>query len=109
MAACNVQLMTIQNKHFTHKPADSALADSQFAFADDRSKQQKKEDAKKLAVHRKEDERLKAKERKWREEQRRLAQKRAEEEAEEVRMKLLKAQLGPTPTTAGNTCLPLLT
>lgn len=69
--------------------------------ADKRSKEQKKADAKKLAVQRKEDERLKEKERKWQEEQRRLKVLKAEEESEEVRQKLLRAQLGPTPTTAG--------
>ncbi len=69
--------------------------------ADKRSKEQKKADAKKLAVQRKEDERLKEKERKWQEEHRRLKLLKAEEEAEEVRQKLLRAQLGPTPTTAG--------
>lgn len=70
-------------------------------IADNRSKEQKKQDAKKLAVQRKEDERLKEKEKKWKAEQRRLAGIKAEEEAQEVRQKLLRAQLGPTPTTAG--------
>ena len=69
--------------------------------ADKRSKEQKKADAKNLAAQRKEDERLKEKERKWQQEQRRLKVLKAEEEAEEVRQKLLRAQLGPTPTTAG--------
>lgn len=72
--------------------------------ADKRSKQQRKDDAKKLAAQRKEDERLKAKERKWREEQRRQALQKADADAEEVRLKLFSAQLGPTPSTAGTHC-----
>ncbi|KAL0047228.1 hypothetical protein WJX82_010183 [Trebouxia sp. C0006] len=85
----------------------AAFESSQYTFGyvpsqpDKRSKEQKKADAKKLAVQRKEDERLKEKERKWQVEQRRLKVLKAEEEAEEVRQKLLRAQLGPTPTTAG--------
>ncbi|KAL0033536.1 hypothetical protein WJX79_002484 [Trebouxia sp. C0005] len=85
----------------------AAFTPSQYTFGhvpsepDKRSKEQRKADAKKLAVQRKEDEKLKEKERKWQEEQRRLKVLKAEEEAEEVRQKLLRAQLGPTPTTAG--------
>ncbi|KAA6417542.1 MAG: hypothetical protein FRX49_12475 [Trebouxia sp. A1-2] len=84
----------------------AAFTPSQYTFGhvpsepDKRSKEQRKADAKKLAVQRKEDEKLKEKERKWQEEQRRLKVLKAEEEAEEVRQKLLRAQLGPTPTTA---------
>lgn len=79
----------------------SSMQFQMLCGADKRSKEQKKADAKKLAVQRKEDERLKEKERKWQVEQRRLKVLKAEEEAEEVRQKLLRAQLGPTPTTAG--------
>ncbi len=86
---------------FQASPVYASLQFQRVCGADKRSKEQKKADAKKLAAQRKEDERLKEKERKWQEEQRRLKVLKADEEAEEVRQKLLRAQLGPTPTTAG--------
>ena len=71
------------------------------ACADNRSMEQRRHDHDKLAVQRKEAERLKKKEKQWKEEQKRLAEKQAEEEAGAVRSQLMQANLGPTPSRPG--------
>ena len=69
--------------------------------ADNRSMLQRRHEHDNQDAQRKEDQRLKKKEKQWKEEQRRLAEKQAEVEAGAVRQQLLQANLGPTPSRPG--------
>ena len=79
-----------------------------YLSADKRSKEQKKEATRDLAQQRKEEKRLKEKQRAWKKQQLQEKEHKADEEAAEVRNKLLAANLGPTPSTAGQAARALL-
>lgn len=62
---------------------------------------QRRHDHDNLAVKRREDERMKKKEKQWKEDQKHLAEQQAAEEASAVNHQLLQAHLGPTPSRPG--------
>lgn len=70
---------------------------------------QRRHDHDNLEVQRRENERLKKREKQWKEDQKHLAQQQAEVEASAANNQLLQAHLGPTPSRPGTdltrTCL----
>ena len=72
-----------------------------LSVTDKRSMDQRRRDHDKLGAQRREEERLLRKEKDRKHEQKRLAEEKAEEEAEVVKNQLLQAVLGPTPSRPG--------
>lgn len=62
---------------------------------------QRRHDHDNLEVQRRENERLKKREKKWKEDQKHLAEQQAEVEASAANNQLLQAHLGPTPSRPG--------
>ncbi|KAL3147601.1 hypothetical protein ABBQ38_014653 [Trebouxia sp. C0009 RCD-2024] len=93
----------------------AAFDPSQYIFdkvpsrGDNRSMLQRRHDHDNLEVQRRENERLKKREKQWKEDQKHLAQQQAEVEASAANNQLLQAHLGPTPSRPGTdltrTCL----